>query len=239
MEDILPRPSGRYLSVILGSVSVSILDKKAKYDYKDQYERFKLILNLIGRLRRDLVFAITLPSTNPTRLLIFSGFAVACLCLYFQTRVLDLSFYFLTVWYYCTLTIRESILKVNGSRIKVKLWLNKVESMKKSNEWALQMRLPYPSSKIPYFIGETLLVLSVWLSSIESQLLAILFQLIASLYLFLPKGDLFKQQEMERTPHPSTHLASQLRERNRACLLFSRVNVHSVGLSKSTAIKLQ
>lgn len=25
---------------------------------------------------------------------------------------------FLLVWYYCTLTIRESILKVNGSRIK-------------------------------------------------------------------------------------------------------------------------
>jgi len=25
---------------------------------------------------------------------------------------------FLLVWYYCTLTIRESILKVNGSRVK-------------------------------------------------------------------------------------------------------------------------
>lgn len=33
-------------------------------------------------------------------------------------RVLDLLFMFLLVWYYCTLTIRESILKVNGSRIK-------------------------------------------------------------------------------------------------------------------------
>lgn len=33
-------------------------------------------------------------------------------------RVLDLVFVFLMVWYYCTLTIRESILKVNGSRIK-------------------------------------------------------------------------------------------------------------------------
>ena len=32
--------------------------------------------------------------------------------------VLDLLFMFLLVWYYCTLTIRESILKVNGSRIK-------------------------------------------------------------------------------------------------------------------------
>lgn len=33
-------------------------------------------------------------------------------------RALELAFIFLLVWYYCTLTIRESILKVNGSRIK-------------------------------------------------------------------------------------------------------------------------
>lgn len=33
-------------------------------------------------------------------------------------RPLELSYVFLLVWYYCTLTIRESILKVNGSRIK-------------------------------------------------------------------------------------------------------------------------
>lgn len=33
-------------------------------------------------------------------------------------RALELAFMFLLVWYYCTLTIRESILKVNGSRIK-------------------------------------------------------------------------------------------------------------------------
>lgn len=46
------------------------------------------------------------------------------LCLCFQLthtylrRALELAFIFLLVWYYCTLTIRESILKVNGSRIK-------------------------------------------------------------------------------------------------------------------------
>ena len=34
-------------------------------------------------------------------------------------RVLDLVIMFLIVWYYCTLTVRESILIVNGSRIKV------------------------------------------------------------------------------------------------------------------------
>lgn len=48
IETTLPRSSGRYLEVILGSVCVSILDKKAKYDYKDQYERFKLYVNLLG-----------------------------------------------------------------------------------------------------------------------------------------------------------------------------------------------
>ena len=31
-------------------------------------------------------------------------------------RVTDACFSFLLVWYYCTLTIREHILKVNGSR---------------------------------------------------------------------------------------------------------------------------
>lgn len=33
-------------------------------------------------------------------------------------RVTDAAFNFLLVWYYCTLTIRESILINNGSRIK-------------------------------------------------------------------------------------------------------------------------
>lgn len=93
MEQLLPRESGTYLKIILGSVNVSILDRKARYDYKDQYEQFKLIVNLIGVV-------------------------LACLNLYFNHRTLDLIFMFLIVWYYCTLTIRESILKVNGSRIK-------------------------------------------------------------------------------------------------------------------------
>ena len=38
----------RYLQVIMGNVDVSILDKNAKYVYKEQYESFKLIINLIG-----------------------------------------------------------------------------------------------------------------------------------------------------------------------------------------------
>jgi len=93
MEDYLPRPSGRYLKTILGSVNMSILDKEAKYQYKEQYEQFKLIVMLIGM-------------------------AISLINLYVNHRLLDRAFMFLIVWYYCTLTIRESILRVNGSKIK-------------------------------------------------------------------------------------------------------------------------
>ena len=56
MEDYLPRPSGRYLKTILGSVNMSILDKEAKYQYKEQYEQFKLIVMLIGKTKSKLSF---------------------------------------------------------------------------------------------------------------------------------------------------------------------------------------
>merc|ERR1719266_3283991 len=93
MEQHLPKESGKYLKLILGNVNVSILDQKTRYDYKDQYEQFKLILNIIG-------------------------FILACSNVYVANRVMDLIFIFLILWYYCTLTIRESILRVNGSRIR-------------------------------------------------------------------------------------------------------------------------
>ena len=50
MEDCLPQESGRYLKVILGSLNVSILDKDAKSNYKEQYEQFKLTINIIGKI---------------------------------------------------------------------------------------------------------------------------------------------------------------------------------------------
>jgi len=93
MEETLPRQSGKYLRAILGNVPCSILDKNEKYKYKEEYEQFKLIVNLIGGI-----------------LAIFNYFM--------DIRVLDLVFMFLIVWYYCTLTIREAVLIVNGSRIK-------------------------------------------------------------------------------------------------------------------------
>ena len=93
MQTELPTKSGRYLRGIIGNVDCSILDKNEKYQYKEQYEQFKLIVNLIGGI------------------LAFTNY-------FLNYRVLDLVIMFLIVWYYCTLTIRESILIVNGSRIK-------------------------------------------------------------------------------------------------------------------------
>ncbi|XP_055298145.1 transmembrane protein 120 homolog [Sitodiplosis mosellana] len=93
IDQTLPQKNGTYLNIILGNVNVSILNRKSKYQYKDDYEKFKLILNGIGLF-------------------------MAILNLSYNSRILELAFIFLLVWYYCTLTIRESILKVNGSRIK-------------------------------------------------------------------------------------------------------------------------
>lgn len=92
-EQTLPKENGMYLKIILGNVNVSILNKNDKFKYKDEYEKFKLILSVIG-------------------------FFLAVINLRTNFRAMELLYIFLLVWYYCTLTIRESILKVNGSRIK-------------------------------------------------------------------------------------------------------------------------
>uniref|UniRef100_A0A674P3G9 Transmembrane protein 120B n=1 Tax=Takifugu rubripes TaxID=31033 RepID=A0A674P3G9_TAKRU len=65
-----------------------------QFAYKDEYEKFKLYMTII------LMFG-----------------AITCL-FFLNYRVTDEIFNFLLVWYYCTLTIRESILMSNGSRIK-------------------------------------------------------------------------------------------------------------------------
>ncbi|XP_045498433.1 transmembrane protein 120 homolog isoform X2 [Colias croceus] len=93
IEATLPKQNSLYLKIILGNVNVSILNKNDKFKYKDEYEKFKLILSAIA-------------------------FVLAVANLYIDFRPLQLILIFLLVWYYCTLTIRESILKVNGSRIK-------------------------------------------------------------------------------------------------------------------------
>lgn len=94
MESYLPKRNGLYLNLVLGNVNVTLLSNHAKFAYKDEYEKFKLYMTII------LMFG-----------------AVTCLFL-LNYRVTDEIFNFLLVWYYCTLTIRESILMSNGSRIK-------------------------------------------------------------------------------------------------------------------------
>ncbi|XP_030632899.1 transmembrane protein 120A-like [Chanos chanos] len=94
MEAFLPKKNGLYLRLVLGNVNVNLLSKQSKSAYKDEYEKFKLYVT------------ITL-------------FLMAFLCLFFvSSRLFDALLNFLLVWYYCTLTIRESILISNGSRIK-------------------------------------------------------------------------------------------------------------------------
>lgn len=93
IESTLPRTGGKYLRVVLGNIDVSFLNKDAKIKYKDEYEKFKLISHIIC-------------------------FVVVLINLQVHFRPLELAYFFFLVWYYCTLTIRESILKVNGSRIK-------------------------------------------------------------------------------------------------------------------------
>ncbi|XP_069789390.1 transmembrane protein 120B isoform X3 [Narcine bancroftii] len=93
MEAFLPKKNGLYLNLVLGNVNVTLFSKQAKFAYKDEYEKFKLYLTIIL-----LLGAIS--------------------CMFLLNRVIDEIFNFLLVWYYCTLTIRESVLISNGSRIK-------------------------------------------------------------------------------------------------------------------------
>ncbi|KAL4609613.1 transmembrane protein 120B isoform X4 [Arapaima gigas] len=94
MEAYLPKKNGLYLNLVLGNVNVTLLNNQAKFAYKDEYEKFKLCMTIILLLG-----------------------AITCKFL-LNYRVIDEIFNFLLVWYYCTLTIRESILITNGSRIK-------------------------------------------------------------------------------------------------------------------------
>uniref|UniRef100_A0A7N6FJV7 Transmembrane protein 120A n=1 Tax=Anabas testudineus TaxID=64144 RepID=A0A7N6FJV7_ANATE len=94
MEAFLPKKNGLYLSLVLGNVNVTLFSKQSKFAYKDEYERFKLYTTIVLLL-------------------------LSFICYFFVNyRAIDAVVNFLLVWYYCTLTIRESILITNGSRIK-------------------------------------------------------------------------------------------------------------------------
>ncbi len=98
ISDTLPRKDP-YLKVILGGVDVSILNKTDKWKYKQEYEKFKFIVTCISLVSSLVIWSLTS-----------------------RYRAFDALFHFLLVWYYCTLTIRESILVVNGSNINRKLF---------------------------------------------------------------------------------------------------------------------
>lgn len=93
MLSTLPKDNGLYLRIVLGNVNVTLLNEEEKYKYKDEYERFKLSVTIIVLILSFLNIVVSY-------------------------KTLDAILHFLLVWYYCTLTIRESILVVNGSRIK-------------------------------------------------------------------------------------------------------------------------
>ncbi|KAI6188216.1 hypothetical protein M3Y98_00330300 [Aphelenchoides besseyi] len=83
-----------YLTVILGgNLNVSLLNPDDRYKYKEDYERFKATVTYVI-------------------------IAMLTIAFFFPYRAIDALCNFLMVWYYCTLTIREAILRVNGSRIK-------------------------------------------------------------------------------------------------------------------------
>ncbi|CAP30858.2 Protein CBG11719 [Caenorhabditis briggsae] len=95
MQGELPAQSnGFYLNLILGSnLNISLLTKTEKFKYKEEYEGFKWNITILICV-------------------------LAFISWMWPFRVLDSLLCFLMVWYYCTLTIRESVLRVNGSKIK-------------------------------------------------------------------------------------------------------------------------
>nr|XP_054768068.1 ion channel TACAN-like [Lytechinus pictus] len=102
--DTLPRSNNFFLSTTLGPVSVSILSKKDRFAYKEEYEQFKLYLSIIMLVGATIntFFIKNSEDLNQATPL----------------WICDACYHFLLVWYYCTLVIRESILRHNGSRIK-------------------------------------------------------------------------------------------------------------------------
>ncbi|XP_035690164.1 ion channel TACAN-like isoform X1 [Branchiostoma floridae] len=97
IEAFLPKDNGIFLNTTLGRINVTMFSKSAKHRYKEEYEKFKFVMTIIM-----LFLSLTLRFVLESR----------------YEKVGDAIFHFLLVWYYCTLTLRESILIVNGSRIK-------------------------------------------------------------------------------------------------------------------------
>ena len=85
-------------------VDVSILNQADKWTYKQEYEQFKFIITCISLASSLIIWSLTS-----------------------RYRAFDALFHFLLVWYYCTLTIRESILIVKRSNINRKEFFEKLD----------------------------------------------------------------------------------------------------------------
>eukprot|EP00842_Homolaphlyctis_polyrhiza_P001907 jgi/Hompol1/2717/HPOL_006142-RA len=103
LQDIeyqFPQPPGLMLKLALGnSAPVALRPLKLRIDYKRDYELFKL-----GTTVASLVIC------------------AICLFVVTSSRVVDALYEFLMLYYYCTITLREHVLLVNGSRMR-KWWL--------------------------------------------------------------------------------------------------------------------
>ncbi|VDO92131.1 unnamed protein product [Heligmosomoides polygyrus] len=81
-----------YLSIILGNSIDLTMSSTERFHFKKDYETFKLRFTIINLFPLAIAF-------------------------FFPSRPMDSICHFLMVWYYCTLTIRESILIINGSKL--------------------------------------------------------------------------------------------------------------------------
>lgn len=96
-----------------------------RFAYKDEYEKFKLYMTIIlmfGAITCLFFLNCRWANSGPKARLLLLRFyyGVAPYWMFSALfRVTDEIFNFLLVWYFCTLTIRESILISNGSRCVV------------------------------------------------------------------------------------------------------------------------
>lgn len=42
-----PKRSGGYLKVVLGDIEVNLVDQEKRFRYKEEYEKFKLVVNAV------------------------------------------------------------------------------------------------------------------------------------------------------------------------------------------------
>ncbi|KAL5252638.1 hypothetical protein ACHWQZ_G015429 [Mnemiopsis leidyi] len=94
MTYYLPKQNNLLLTLFVGDFNVVLPRKEDKIKYKLQYEKFKLFY-IIGQL-------------------VFSSLNILC----GPNRIVEGLLQFYLVWFYCNLTMKESILIANGSRIR-------------------------------------------------------------------------------------------------------------------------